>query len=37
MQTSGEQGMLTMDNSIKKLYDERLIDESLFNKLIPSN
>jgi twitching motility protein PilT len=37
MQTSGEQGMLTMDNSIKKLYDERLIDDSLFNKLIPSN
>src|SRR6056297_1902676 len=37
MQTGGEHGMLTMDNSIKRLYNDDLIKKSLFDKLIPSN
>ncbi|MFP4457351.1 MAG: type IV pilus twitching motility protein PilT [Clostridia bacterium] len=36
MQTSAEQGMLTMDNSIKKLYESNLISESTYKRMIPT-
>lgn len=36
MQTSAEQGMITIDNYIKKLYEDNLISNTVYKRMIPT-